>query len=393
MKKIMIILNSIVYNRGSEALVSGLSQIIKEKYGNEVFMTLVSSEDNFDKNVNINGISNYLKKYNFKSKSIIEYFTKIISKLKLYNIEVKLRYSKLLKEAKKQDLVIIIGADNYDITYNMQKKINILHTYFKKNDVKMLLYDCSIDKQDITNIFKNDINNFEAITVRETISLENVKKLKDNIYLYPDPAFVMEPKQIKLPQIFNNSKVIGLNSSNLILNGQYGSNSKIIIKSYIKLIKYILNNTDYKIILIPHVMKQADLSTLKIIYKEFEDNDRVCLVKNEKLNARELKYIISNCYLFIGARTHSTIAAYSSRIPTLVLGYSIKSKGIAKDIFGKYEKYVLPVSELDNDEYLINGFKWLTENESDIRKILNNNMDNYINNAKRLFNLLEKLLK
>ena len=54
----------------------------------------------------------------------------------------------------------------------------------------------------------------------------------------------------------------------------------------------------------------------------------------EGLNASEIKWIISQCSAFIGARTHSTIAALSSSVPTISLGYSLKAKGINEDIFG-----------------------------------------------------------
>ena len=65
--------------------------------------------------------------------------------------------------------------------------------------------------------------------------------------------------------------------------------------------------------------------------------------------------------MFIGARTHATIAAYSPR-PTLVVGYSIKARGIAKDLFGTDEGYVLPVQALAQKEDLVNAFDWLYQN-------------------------------
>ena len=71
----------------------------------------------------------------------------------------------------------------------------------------------------------------------------------------------------------------------------------------------------------------------------------------------ELKGYIARCRFFIGARTHSTIAAYSSGVPTLVLGYSVKSKGIAKDLFGTYENYVLTVQQLKEYSELGRAFK------------------------------------
>jgi len=41
--------------------------------------------------------------------------------------------------------------------------------------------------------------------------------------------------------------------------------------------------------------------------------------------------------LFAGARTHSTIAALSSGVPTLSFAYSIKARGINRDLFGHTE--------------------------------------------------------
>ena len=95
----------------------------------------------------------------------------------------------------------------------------------------------------------------------------------------------------------------------------------------------------------------------------------------------ELKGFISRCRMFIGARTHATIAAYSSKVPTLVLGYSVKSRGIAKDIFGNDNNYVLPVQSLNNVYELTDTFKNMMRQEHNIRMQLENKMDTYITNA------------
>ena len=97
----------------------------------------------------------------------------------------------------------------------------------------------------------------------------------------------------------------------------------------------------------------------------------------EDHNCMELKGYISRCRLFIGARTHATIAAYSSGIPTLVIGYSVKAKGIAKDIFGTYENYVLPVQSLKKEDDLIKAYEWLLNNEKQIRTYLEDFMPGY----------------
>lgn len=390
-KNILIILNAVMYNRGSEALIRGISEICK----NDANITLVSSEDDFGPKLNIEGIDTYAKKNNYSRRSIRRYVVALLKRIKLpINIINNLQYSKLKDIASKQDIIIIIGADNYDITYNMQGELNRLHTYIRKNTkAKMILYDCSIAKRDITENFKKDFENFDIITVRETISKDNIKDIvdKDKLYLCPDPAFVMNYEEIELPEIYNENGVIGINLSDLITNPKYGSESKEILNSYINMMNYILENTEKNIILVPHVMHNADLSALKKLYENYSQNDRVYLLENESLNAKQLKYIISKCDLYIGARTHSTIAAYSTNVPTLVLGYSVKSKGIAKDIFGTDEKYVLPVSDLDSDEYLVEGFKWLYESQEKIRKILEVRMPEYIERARKIKEILKNI--
>jgi colanic acid/amylovoran biosynthesis protein len=95
------------------------------------------------------------------------------------------------------------------------------------------------------------------------------------------------------------------------------------------------------------------------------------------LNCSELKYIISKCRFLIAARTHASIAAYSTCVPTLVVGYSVKAKGIAKDIFGTDDNYVIPVQSLKENGDLIKAFKWIQENEDKIRIYLQRVMPDY----------------
>ena len=393
MKKILILINSVVYNRGSEALIRGLSKICKN-LPIDTEITLISNEPNFGSWVNIENIDKYQKR-NSKKNIITKIIMKLLKIVKCTKLLGCFQGRDLKRIIKEKDLIIVIGADNFDKTYNMQENLQYLHTYIRKNsDAKMLLYDCSFNETDITETLLEDITNFDVMTVRETISEKTIKenyKGNTEIALFPDPAFVMDREEIDLPSIFEE-KVVGINVSNLITNASYGGNIKKVLSTYRKMMDYILNNTSYNIVLVPHVMNNSDLSTLRVLYSEYKDNSRVYLIEDEKLNAKQLKYIISKCSLYIGARTHSTIAAYSTYVPTLVLGYSVKSKGIAKDIFGTYENYVLPVNKLDSEDYLLNGFKWLDENQENIRNTLKQKMPEYIKKAEQTGEIIIKCL-
>ena len=127
---------------------------------------------------------------------------------------------------------------------------------------------------------------------------------------------------------------------------------------------------------------------IKDIYKQ---EQRIELLDEKIYDCEELKFIISNCSFCIAARTHASIAAYSSLVPTLVIGYSVKSKGIALDLFGDYENFVIPVDKM-TPELLINKFKYIQENEKQIIKILQEKIPSIQEESNNLINsLLEKL--
>ena len=157
-------------------------------------------------------------------------------------------------------------------------------------------------------------------------------------------------EQVTLPKGFIDKNTIGINVSPLVENRE--KKKGIVYSNFKNLIQNILDTTNCAVALIPHVVWESndDRTILKKLYNEFKDNERVIMI--EDCNCMQLKGYISRCRFFIGARTHATIAAYSTFVPTLVLGYSIKSRGIATDLFGSDENYVISIQDLLNEEDL-----------------------------------------
>ena len=114
---------------------------------------------------------------------------------------------------------------------------------------------------------------------------------------------------------------------------------------------------------------------LRMLKEQFKDNDRVVMIDDN--NCMALKGIISKCKLFVGARTHATIAAYSTCVPTIAVGYSIKARGIARDIFGTEKNYVVSVQNFTDKDDLKNAFQWLEKHEKEVKNILINRMPEY----------------
>ena len=163
----------------------------------------------------------------------------------------------------------------------------------------------------------------------------------------------------------------------------------ITMENYHNLIRYILSQTNMAIALIPHVVwkDNDDRIPLHMLYDAYKNSGRIVMIEDH--TCEELKGYIARCSFFVGARTHTTIAAYSSCIPTLVVGYSVKARGIARDLFGTEDGYVLPVQEMCKPQQLTESFKTLYENCGRICAHLSEKMRDYCNNASAIRAIVE----
>lgn len=264
------------------------------------------------------------------------------------------------------DYALFIGGDNY--CYSDVKNYAYINQYVRKKVRKTVLWGCSVEPELCKDkTIKKDIEKYSFILARESISYKALKEINSNTYLLPDPAFFLPKEEVDIPEGFIPNETIGINLSPLIF--KYGNECNI-LNSFIKLIDYILVNSKNQVALIPHVVwhHNDDQKVLYTLYEKYKDNDRVLLIDDH--NCMQQKFIISQCKRFVGARTHSTIAAYSTCVPTLVVGYSVKAKGIAKDLFGNIDNYVLPVQNIADSDQLTEKYKWLVEHEEEIKSKL-----------------------
>ena len=272
------------------------------------------------------------------------------------------------------DVCLSIGGDNY--CYPGAEILGDYNRILKHKGAKTVLWGCSIEPKMATKAIREDFARYDLIVAREQISYKFLKQCNPNTIATCDPAFFLPCQPTVLPAGFEPGNTVGVNISPLIL--QRESTMGIVQQNYERLIDYILDSTDYQVALIPHVVQAggSDLTPLRTLYEYAKDKNRICLVEDH--NCMELKHIISNCVLFLGARTHATIAAYSTYVPTLVLGYSTKALGIAADLFSTTEGYVLPASQIKDKDDLLLRFCWLDQNKVWIKEQLKARLPEYV---------------
>lgn len=384
-------MNIIIYgngtskNHGCEAIVRGTVSVLGENN-----YTIMSQNIEDDYLYRLNDIANVISAKTPIKRNISFLLAYIKMKLKKEYVYLDgLHYDSQIKSCKgKADIALSVGGDNY--CYGGTDIYAYLNKAYHKQGIKTVLWGCSIEPDVVMQ--KNvsvDLSKYDYIVVRESITYEAVKKVNSNVSLFPDPAFFMSSVKPEIPQIFEEN-VVGINISPVIIDNE--KNSGIVLKNYVKLIEHILNNTNYLVALIPHVILDSnnDNNAIKMIYNYFKDNCRVIVYPDMK--ATELKYVISKCRFFIGARTHSTIAAYSTCVPTVVVGYSVKAKGIAKDLFGTWENYVLPAQELYKEDALLNSFLWIEKNELVIKEKLKKKMVIYKQEKHKMKSVITELV-
>lgn len=385
MSKINLYYHAGSKNHGCEAIVRGTYKILEQD------MDLFSLNPQEDERYGINNICSIIHD---KENNNINKYKALLAKIyiKLFNnidLTVKNRKQSIINNVKKDDIYLSIGGDNY--CYPGTDLMASLNRNLLKKGAKLVLWGCSVEPEKIRDKeISEDLSKFSLIVARESISYKALKKINKNTILCSDPAFQIDKVDLPLPKGFEENNTVGINVSPLIIGCESKKGSTM--ENYEGLIKHIIDTTDMQIALIPHVVwdNNDDRKPLKVLYEKFKNTGRVVMLEDH--NCMELKGYISRCRFFIGARTHATIAAYSTCVPTLVIGYSVKAKGIAKDIFGTYENYVLPVQSLSNKDDLINAFEWMKSNEDVIRKHLNAFMPGYKEKALRGKLEIDKLL-
>lgn len=365
-------------NHGCEAIVNSVCHMVKEK------VTLLSYYGEEDEKYSLKDLCYIVSERRFEKHRLAHVlyygYRKITGDRESF---IRYRYGNIMK-GKTAPIAISIGGDNYCYD-NMLSDLRLANSAFNRKGIRTVLLGCSIEPELLKRAdIAEDLMRYHTIIARESITYEALKGMVNEqggpqILCYPDPAFTLQKKELPLPEGFAEGNTVGINVSPMIQDNE--EESGITMECYEALIQYIIENTGFQIALIPHVVwaRNDDRKPIHTLYEKFKDTGRVVEIGDG--TCEELKGYISRCRLFVGARTHATIAAYSSCVPTLVVGYSVKARGIARDLFGQEEHYVLPVQSLKDKDDLVKEFQWLLSQEKEIREKLEKKIPDYRNLA------------
>lgn len=390
--KLIVYMHAGSGNHGCEAIVNSLCHMIKEKVK---LVSYFGEEDERYSLKELCEIRGERRFENHKAAHVLYYgYRKLTGDKESF---IRYRYGDVFKK-EAAPLAISIGGDNYCYE-NMLGDLRLANSAFNRRGTRTVLLGCSIEPEILKRKeIAEDLRKYHTIIARESITYEALKEAFGKtskeisektdkgmaeavsggcpeVLCFPDPAFTLMAKELPLPEGFALGNTVGINVSPMIQDNE--KKSGVTMENYKELISFIIQNTDMQITLIPHVVweRNDDREPLHELYRAFADTGRVVEIGDG--GCEELKGFIGRCRFFVGARTHATIAAYSMGVPTLVAGYSVKARGIARDLFGTEENYVLPVQSLEKKDDLTKGFRWLLSHEKEVREKLGEVMPGY----------------
>jgi len=388
------------YNRGCEAIIRSTILMLSDEFGS--VDTIVSSLDyDYEKNMHFGNNDNVIPAYSrdLWEPFTIDWFKRQLCRLFSVNNNLQIEFGPVIRCLKNIDVVLSVGGDNYTLDYNFPEYFVNLNKALKQKGKKLVIWGASVGpfegsprKQEIID----SITSVDLITARETCTIEYLKSIgvEKNVRRVADPAFLLPLNPIKMPEEWQASNgILGFNVSPILHKYTQNHGDDEILKEVVDFLRGVIKTKNMFVLLIPHVTKpdnfNNDYTFMQTIYSQLKETKGIGIVSPE-YNAMQMKYIISQCRFFIGARTHATIAAFSTGVPTISIGYSLKSRGINQDLFG-HTDYVLDIKDL-SFRSLSDKFTLLLEQEGQIRQRLLEVIPETKNMARKNVEYLKEIL-
>jgi len=292
---------------------------------------------------------------------------------------------KLLKpQVQTVSVVLEVGGDHYSLDYGRPLHYIAMDQFLQSLGLPVVIWGASVGPFDADPKFApqmfDHLRSLSAVFVRESDSYNylHANGVSENVHLMADPAFVMQPEEPSAAKIgfALPEGAIGINLSPMVAFYRGQRPKDVDLKEWLSCcVQLVKSAASLKrpILLVPHAGSSNpgndDFALLNSLCKVVQNELSVPVrVLPNGLNAAELKWIIARCAVFAGARTHSTIAALSSHVPTLSIGYSAKAKGINHDVFGHLD-FCIHVSELTSSNFTA-AIGALLDNQDNLRGLL-----------------------
>ena len=391
-------------NKGAAAMLQSSIKQLRERYGERLNITLMSTYPKADRKL----IAEMPEKYDF-----IKVVNAKPARLLFLSFPLAILYSfcrfipglrklfqtdKIIKAYSQCDAVV----DEAGISF-VDSRGFVMNTYaFVCAAVPMLCGKPVIKYSQALGTFKNGWNKFLAkwilpkiklICARGEITKENLASIgiTENVALCADGAFSMPDSEFfanKVEELcksdsFYSNKVIGVSISSVVQGKceKMGIDYKGIMEQFIDW----LNEQNYSVLIIANAAREGsekprnnDLMICGEVYNSVKNKDMVRFYPRE-MSPEEIRELIARCEALVASRFHAMIGSLEKGVPTLLIGWSHKYKEVL-DMFGLGE-YAVDFSKLTLDS-LKNEFDGFISQADSIRQQITSALPKVLESSK-----------
>lgn len=324
------------------------------------------------------------------------------------------------------DAVLSIGGDNYSLDYGYPERFLQFDRFVLRQSRPLVYWCASVGSFSADPVFeqrmRSHLGRVPAILARESSTVAYLRSvgIAHNVRLVADPAFAMQASRPGASRFaVDRDHFVGVNFSTTVARradrrrkGSIGVTEAgrcaaghpsfkgspktydQMCRSHAAMTVALMGLCDGNLVFVPHVTGGAHCDhrfmTRVADHVERLGHERP-LVVPPTLTAPEYKWVISRARIFIGARTHATIAAFSSGVPTAALSYSLKAHGLTRDMYDS-EEYCIPAEQVC-PERIVSVARSLITNEELLRARLQQRSQTMIDRTFRAGEILAELLE
>lgn len=402
MKTFLLEGNNSYTNRGCEAIAYGTVNILRKHFPDSQIL-ICSRGWKTEEDASFYSPAN-VKYYPYPRKYFFSWWVRKI-KHALNSDPMKKAYRPFNFEPQLQnaDVVLTLGGDNWSLDYSTPWYLFDVVDIIKDSKTPLVHWGSSIgpffDDPEFEQQAAKRLQSYDLLLIRESATIDYLHSIGvgENIRAVADPAFVMEStKPGELTDSVHRMLEEGCFGLNIPARmGPYPSDPEEYFSRMMELVKLLHDLLPIPILLIPHVFggdkeRNNDYFFLEKIVQGLGISDGHLAVAPPELRAPELKWVIGKTLVFAGGRTHSTIAALSSGVPTFFLSYSLKSRGISRDMIG-HEDWLLSIKSTPA-QVLAERIQTFWNSRDEYRKHLQEVLPSFIQKAWKSGEYLKELI-
>ena len=128
----------------------------------------------------------------------------------------RIAFGGIVKEAGDADLALCGGGDNY--CYGDPVHIYLQNELLRKAGVPVVLWGCSLEREDMKGRMLEDLGAFDLIVARESLTYDALRECGlSRVVLYPDPAFALPANEVEVPEGWKEGNMAGINVSPMVI--------------------------------------------------------------------------------------------------------------------------------------------------------------------------------